>query len=77
MEMTFTIEDAKLSFNTRMDNAKARLAPRGSPPLDKHELLTFNTIRQRLLSLINQLGQLQSQAVSTAPVTMLGNSGSY
>ena len=40
MELNFATEDAKLSFMSRLENAKVRLAPRGSPPLDSRELLS-------------------------------------
>lgn len=62
MELAFASENAKLAFKTRVENAKVRLAPRGSPPpLDNP----------------NSGDQLQSQTVSTAPMTMLGNSGFF
>ena len=43
MELNFASEDAKVSFMTRMESAKARLAPRGSPPLDNRDEATHPT----------------------------------
>ena len=40
MELTFASEDSKKSFLSRVESAKLRLAPRGSPPLDSRELLS-------------------------------------
>ena len=40
MELNFASEDAKRSFLLRVENAKQRLAPRGSPPQDNRELPT-------------------------------------
>ena len=79
MELNFTSENAKLSFMSRVENAKARLAPRGSPPLDSRELLSLLLDMAEATPPTNQSAstrdQLQSQAVPTAPVTMLDNSG--
>ena len=41
MELSFASEDAKLSFMSRVENAKARHAPRGSLPLDSRQLLSL------------------------------------
>ena len=38
--MNFASEDSKKSFLSRVESAKQRLAPRGSPPLDSRELLS-------------------------------------
>ena len=74
MELNFASEDAKLSFMSRVENAKARLAPSSSSPLDSRELLSS------LLDMAEAThqpgstgGQLQSQAVPTVPVTMLSD----
>ena len=40
MELKFASEDAKVSFLSRIESAKARLALRGSQPLDNRELLS-------------------------------------
>ena len=81
MKLNFATVDAKLSFMSRVENAKARLAPRGSPPLDSRELLSSLLDMSEATPPTNQPAstgdQLQSQAVPTAPVTMLGNSGLY
>ena len=81
MELNFASEDAKASFMSRMESAKARLAPRGSSPLDNLELLCSLLDMAEATPSSNQSAgsgdQLQSLAVprSTQPVTMLGNSG--
>ena len=81
MELNFASEDAKVSFMSRMETAKARLAPRGSPPLDNRELLCSLLDMAEATPPSNQPAgsrdQLQSQAVprSTRSGTMLGNSG--
>ena len=58
---------------------KAKLTPRGSLPLDSRELLSLLLDMAKATPPINQPAstgdQLQSQAVPTAPVTMLDNSG--
>ena len=41
MELNFASENAKLSFMSRVENAKARLASRGSLSLDSHKLLSL------------------------------------
>ena len=40
MELNFASEDSKKAFLSRVESAKPRLAPRGSPPLDSRELLS-------------------------------------
>ena len=40
MELNFASEDSKKAFLSRVESAKPRRAPRGSPPLDSHELLS-------------------------------------
>ena len=40
MELNFASEDSKKSFLSKVESAKVRLAPRGSPPLDSRELLS-------------------------------------
>ena len=81
MELNFASEDAKRSFLLRVENAKQRLAPSGSPPLDNHELLGSLLDMAEATPPTNQQAttgsQLQSQAGPTAPVTMLDNSGLY
>ena len=80
MELKFASEDAKVSFLSRIESAKARLAPRGSPLLDNRELLSSLLDMAEATPSNQPAGsgdQLQSQAVprSTQPVTMLDNSG--
>ena len=41
MELNLAKEDAKLLLMSRVENAKARLASRGSPLLDNHEPLSL------------------------------------
>ena len=81
MELNFATEDARRSFLLRTENAKQRLAPRGSPPLDSRELLSSLLDKAEATPPNNQPSttgsQLQSQAVPPAPVTMLDNSGLY
>ena len=40
MELNFASEDSKKSFLSRVESAKQRLAPRGSPLLESRELLS-------------------------------------
>ena len=40
MELNFASEDSKKSFLSRVESAKQKLAPRGSPPLDSRELFS-------------------------------------
>ena len=40
MELNFASEDSKKAFLSRVESAKPRLAPRGSPSLDSRELLS-------------------------------------
>ena len=70
MELNFTSEDSKKS---RVESAKQRLAPRGSPPLDSRELLSS------LLDLAEATpppattctgDQFRSRAVPTGSMTM-------
>ena len=81
MELNFASEDTKQSFLLRVENAKQRLAPRGSPLLDSRELLRSFLDMAEVTPPTNQPAatgsQLQSQAVPTASVTMLDNSGVY
>ena len=81
MELNFASEDAKHSFLLRLENTKHRLAHRGSPPLDSRELLRSLLDMVEATPPTNQPAatgsQLQSQAVPTAPATMLDNSGVY
>ena len=77
MELKFASEDVKVSFLSRIESAKARLAP---PPLDNCELLSSLLDMAEATPSNQPAGsgdQLQSQAVpmSTQPVTMLDNSG--
>ena len=80
MELNFASEDSKKSFLSRVESAKLRLAPRGSPLLDSRELL------RSLLDLAEATpppattcteDQFRSQAVPTGSMTMLENSGVY
>ena len=77
MELNFASEDSKKSFLSRVESAKQRLAPRGSPSL---ELLSS------LLDLAEATpppattctgDQFRRQAVPTGSMTMLKNSGVY
>ena len=62
-----------------MENAKQRLAPRGSPPLGSRKLLSYLLDMAETTPPTNQPGtigsQLRSQVVPTAPATMPDNSG--
>ena len=80
MELNFASEDAKVSFMSRMESAKARFAPRGSPSLDNRDLLSSLRDMAEATPSNQPTGsgdQLQSQAVPRPirPVTMLDNSG--
>ena len=45
MELYFTSEDAKPAFLSRMGGATRPLVPRGSPPLDRRELISSLLVR--------------------------------
>ena len=81
MELNFASEDTKQAFLLRVERAKQRLAPRGSPPLDNRELLSSLLEMAEATPPVNDVDCLtagddtQSQAVSAQP--MLDNSGLY
>ena len=69
---------------SRVESAKPRLAPRGSPPLDSRELLSSLLDMAELKSLLDPppattctRDQFRSQAVPTGSMAMLENSGVY
>ena len=79
MELNFASEDSKKSFLSRVESAKQRLAPRGSPLLDSRELLSsLLDMAEATPPATTCTGdQFRSQAVPTGSMTMLENSGVY
>ena len=81
MDLYFASEDVKQGFLSRIESAKRRLAPRGSPPLDSRELICSLLDKLEAAPFASQSdtlagsGDLAAQTVPALP--MLENSGVY